>query len=81
MTPGASVPTPIGSGVGKRRCLPKPRVDATMQVAQGASIMEKQPHSRMCLLCGIDKPIGLKLKLYTDDSGRRVARFRPRPEH
>jgi hypothetical protein len=52
-----------------------------MQVAQGASIMEKQPHSRMCLLCGIDKPIGLKLKLYTDDSGRRVARFRPRPEH
>jgi acyl-coenzyme A thioesterase PaaI-like protein len=43
--------------------------------------MEKQPNSRMCFLCGIDNPIGLKLKFYTDEEGRCVARFRPRPEH
>jgi acyl-coenzyme A thioesterase PaaI-like protein len=43
--------------------------------------MEKQPNSRMCFVCGIDNPIGLKLKFYTDDEGRCVARFRPGPEH
>jgi acyl-coenzyme A thioesterase PaaI-like protein len=25
--------------------------------------------------------IGLKLKFYTDDEGRCIARFRPKPEH
>ena len=43
--------------------------------------MEKQPNSRMCFLCGIENPIGLKLKFYTDDEGRCVARFQPKPEH
>jgi hypothetical protein len=43
--------------------------------------MEKQPNSRMCFVCGIDNPIGLKLKFYTDDEGRCIARFRPKPEH
>lgn len=43
--------------------------------------MEKQPNSRMCFLCGIENPIGLKLKFYTDDEGRCIARFNPRPEH
>ena len=43
--------------------------------------MEKQPNSRMCFLCGIGNPIGLKLKFYTDDEGRCIAHFRPRPEH
>ena len=43
--------------------------------------MEKQPNSRMCFVCGIDNPIGLKLKFYTDDEGRCTVRFRPRPEH
>ena len=43
--------------------------------------MEKQPNSRMCFVCGMDNPIGLKLKFYTDDEGRCVARFRPKPEH
>ena len=43
--------------------------------------MEKQPNSRMCFLCGIDNPIGLKLKFYTDEEGRCIARFRPKPEH
>jgi acyl-coenzyme A thioesterase PaaI-like protein len=43
--------------------------------------MEKQPNSRMCFVCGIENPIGLKLKFYTDDEGRCVARFWPKPEH
>ena len=43
--------------------------------------MEKQPNSRMCFLCGIENPIGLKLAFYTDDDGRCIARFRPREEH
>ena len=38
--------------------------------------MDKQPNSRMCFVCGIENPIGLKLKFYTDDEGRCVARFR-----
>jgi hypothetical protein len=28
--------------------------------------MERQPNSRMCFVCGIENPIGLKLKFYTD---------------
>ena len=43
--------------------------------------MEKQPNSRMCFVCGIENPIGLKLKFYTDDEGRCITRFRPREEH
>jgi uncharacterized protein (TIGR00369 family) len=43
--------------------------------------MEKQPNSRMCFVCGIENPIGLKLSFYTDDDVRCIARFRPRPEH
>jgi acyl-coenzyme A thioesterase PaaI-like protein len=81
MTRDASVPTPIGNGVAKRRGLPNPRVDAIMQPAQGGSIMEKQPNSRMCFVCGIDNPIGLHLSFYTDEEGRCIARFRPKPEH
>jgi len=43
--------------------------------------MEKQPNSRMCFVCGIDNPIGLHLHLYTDDEGRCITHFQPRPEH
>jgi uncharacterized protein (TIGR00369 family) len=35
----------------------------------------------MCFVCGIENPIGLKLKFYTDEEGRCIARFRPKPEH
>jgi acyl-coenzyme A thioesterase PaaI-like protein len=48
----------------------------------------------MCSVCGIDTPIGfdgapsarggaigLHLKFYTDDEGRCIARFQPRPQH
>ena len=43
--------------------------------------MEKQPNSRMCFVCGIENPIGLRLAFYTDDEGRCISRFRPKPEH
>jgi acyl-coenzyme A thioesterase PaaI-like protein len=35
----------------------------------------------MCFLCGIDNPIGLHLKFYTDNERRCIARFQPKPEH
>jgi acyl-coenzyme A thioesterase PaaI-like protein len=50
-------------------------------VSVGDDIMEKQPNSRMCFVCGIENPIGLHLAFYTDDGDRCIARFRPRPEH
>lgn len=37
------------------------------------------PH--LCFVCGIDNAIGLHLRFYTDEEGRCVARFRPKPEH
>jgi acyl-coenzyme A thioesterase PaaI-like protein len=43
--------------------------------------MEKQPNSRMCFVCGVQNPIGLHLFFYTDEEGRCIARFQPRPEH
>jgi acyl-coenzyme A thioesterase PaaI-like protein len=58
-----------------------------MQAAQhdpisgGEHIMEKQPNSRMCFVCGVENPIGLYLHFYNDDEGRCLAHFRPRPEH
>jgi uncharacterized protein (TIGR00369 family) len=52
-----------------------------MRAAQGGSIMEKQPNSRMCFLCGIENPIGLKIRFHVDDEGRCITRFQPKPEH
>ena len=43
--------------------------------------MEKQPNSRMCFVCGIENPIGLHLRFYSDDQGRCLTHFQPRPEH
>lgn len=43
--------------------------------------MQKQPNSRMCFVCGVENPVGLHLHFYTDDTGRCIARFRPKPEH
>jgi acyl-coenzyme A thioesterase PaaI-like protein len=43
--------------------------------------MEKQPNSSMCFLCGINNPIGLHLKFYTDGGNRCITHFRPKPEH
>jgi hypothetical protein len=76
-----SIPAPVGKTAGKWRGLPKPGVDAVVQVAHGEDIVEKQPNSRICFACGIDNPIGLHLAFYTDDEGRCIARFQPKPEH
>ncbi|HEM60751.1 MAG TPA: hypothetical protein ENO24_00510 [Chloroflexi bacterium] len=43
--------------------------------------MEQQPNCRMCFVCGVDNPIDLRLKIYTDGTGRCIARFRLKPEH
>ena len=38
--------------------------------------MEKQPSSRMCFLCGVQNPIGLKMDVYNDlDNNQVVAEF------
>jgi hypothetical protein len=61
--------------------LPKLDVDAIIHASQGDTYMDKQPNSRMCFVCGIENSIGLKLSFYTDDEGRCITRFQPRPEH
>lgn len=43
--------------------------------------MQKQPNSRMCFVCGMQNPIGLKAFFYRDEQGRVVARFTGREEH
>jgi acyl-coenzyme A thioesterase PaaI-like protein len=45
------------------------------------TIVEKQPSSRMCFVCGIENSIGLHLHFYTDAEGRCITRFQPRQEH
>lgn len=34
--------------------------------------MRKQPNSRMCFLCGLQNPVGLKLTFYEDPQARQV---------
>ncbi len=43
--------------------------------------MQKQPNSRMCFVCGMENPIGLKAFFYEDDDGRVIVKFTPREEH
>ncbi len=43
--------------------------------------MQKQPNSRMCFVCGLENPIGLKVFFYDDDDGRVIVKFTPRQEH
>lgn len=43
--------------------------------------MHKQPNSRYCFLCGLENPIGLKLRFYEEDENRVMVRFRPCQEH
>lgn len=31
--------------------------------------MEKQPNSRMCFICGLENPVGLRLKIYEVEKG------------
>jgi len=44
-------------------------------------MMQKQPNSRMCFVCGMENPIGLKAFFYEDDDGRVIVKFTPRQEH
>jgi len=43
--------------------------------------MQKQPNSRMCFVCGMENPIGLKAFFYEDDDGRVILKYTPREEH
>jgi uncharacterized protein (TIGR00369 family) len=43
--------------------------------------MQKQPNSRMCFVCGMENPIGLKAFFYEDDDGRVILKYTLREEH
>ena len=43
--------------------------------------MIKQPNSRMCFICGVQNPIGLKMALYNDLDSRQVISTVSVPEH
>ncbi len=42
--------------------------------------MSKQPNSRMCFICGLENPVGLKLKIYETEPGVTESTFTA-PEH
>jgi len=42
--------------------------------------MNKQPNSRNCFVCGVENPVGLRLKFYETAPGEISATFTP-PEH
>ena len=44
-------------------------------------VQAKQPNSRMCLVCGLKNPYGLKAFFYELESGDLVATFTGREEH
>jgi uncharacterized protein (TIGR00369 family) len=43
--------------------------------------MQKQPNSRMCFVCGMENPIGLKAFFYEDNDGRVIVKYTLREEH
>lgn len=43
--------------------------------------MKKQPNSRMCFVCGVENPVGLKASFYEDEQGRVVGEITPREEY
>ncbi len=44
-------------------------------------VHSKQPNSRMCLVCGLKNPFGLKASYYELDNGDLVCVFRPQEHH
>ncbi len=42
--------------------------------------MDKQPNSRMCFVCGVQNPIGLKMALYNDHDNHQVVATITLPE-
>ena len=43
--------------------------------------MQKQPNSRLCFVCGMQNPIGLKAFFYQDEQGQVVAHVTGKEEH
>lgn len=44
-------------------------------------VIAKQENSRMCLVCGLKNPFGLKASFYELENGELLAIFRPSEEH
>ena len=44
-------------------------------------VTDKQPNSRMCLVCGLKNPFGLHTSFYELDNNELLAVFKPREEH
>ncbi len=44
-------------------------------------VERKQPNSKMCLVCGMRNPFGLRAFFYELENGEVVALFHPREEH
>ncbi len=44
-------------------------------------VQRKQPNSRMCLVCGLKNPYGLKASYYELDNGDLVCVFQPQEHH
>jgi len=44
-------------------------------------VIKKQRNSRMCIICGMDNPVGLKAQFYNMEDGSVVCPFQFREEH
>lgn len=44
-------------------------------------VVNKQPNSKMCLVCGLDNKLGLYTSFYELENGELLAVFKPREEH
>jgi uncharacterized protein (TIGR00369 family) len=45
------------------------------------NLITKQPNSRMCFICGLQNPVGLKMALYNDLDNQQVVSHVTVPEH
>src|SRR3990172_2259587 len=52
-----------------------------MSNRRGSTVYERQPNSRMCFICGMQNPVGLKMALYNDLDNRQVVSTVTVPEH
>ncbi len=44
-------------------------------------VVKKQRNSRMCLMCGLDNPYGVRAPFYSMEDGSVITLFEYRPEH
>src|SRR5512139_1125780 len=73
LSPGSRLPIPISG-------LPIP-VSIFHSPPMLHHISRKQPNSRMCLVCGLKNPFGLKSSYFELDNGDLVCVFRPEEHH